>query len=163
MRIKTSLFFLTFCCIITPISGIGDHYCIMENKKEIGKKKDKFKTIYPNKSSSTAGCTENGLPIPSLTMDTPISGVSAASCSWWWLITSKRIKWVYPFSVMGWVSHSPCILQLMMTYYVKTPEMGVSILSDGVGKPFSMRPAADDDLLCRNTWNGYNHSKWWGG
>ena len=28
--------------------------------------------------------------------------------------------------------------------------MGASILSDGVGKPFSVRPAADDDLLCRN-------------
>ena len=25
-------------------------------------------------------------------------------------------------------------------------EMPVSILSDGVGKPFSVRPAADDDL-----------------
>ena len=32
MSIKTGLFFfLTFCCIITPISGIIDHYCIMEN------------------------------------------------------------------------------------------------------------------------------------
>ena len=37
-----------------------------------------------------------------------------------------------------------------MTYYVKTLEMGVSILSDGVGKPFSVRPAANDDILCRN-------------
>ena len=27
--------------------------------------------------------------------------------------------------------------------------MGVSILSDGAGKPFSVRPAADDDLI----WN----------
>ena len=35
----------------------------------------------------------------------------------------------------------------MMTYYVETPEMGVSILSDWVGKPFSVRFAADDDLL----------------
>ena len=26
-----SFFFLTFCCIITLISGIVDHYCIMEN------------------------------------------------------------------------------------------------------------------------------------
>ena len=25
--------------------------------------------------------------------------------------------------------------------------MGVSILSDGVGKSFSVRPAADDDLM----------------
>ena len=32
---------------------------------------------------------------------------------------------------------------------METPEMGVSILIDGVGKPFSVRPAADDDLLCR--------------
>ena len=48
---------------------------------------------------------------------------------------------------MEWVSHSQCALQLMMTYYVKASEMGVSILSDGVGKPFFVRPAADDDLL----------------
>ena len=27
------------------------------------------------------------------------------------------------------------------------PEMGVSILSDGVGKPFLVGPAADDDLI----------------
>ena len=33
-----------------------------------------------------------------------------------------------------------------MTYYVETAEIGVSILSDGVGKPFSVRPAADDDF-----------------
>ena len=63
---------------------------------------------------------------------------------------AKRLKWVYPFSVMGWLSSSQCVLQLMMTYYVETPEMGVSILSDGVGKPFLVRPAAHDDLLCRN-------------
>ena len=35
----------------------------------------------------------------------------------------------------------------MMTYYVKTHEKSVSILSDGVGKPFSVRPAADEYLL----------------
>ena len=50
---------------------------------------------------------------------------------------------------------------LMMIHYVETPEMGVIILSDGVSKPFSVRPAADDDLLCRNTWNGCIHSQWW--
>ena len=33
-----------------------------------------------------------------------------------------------------------------MTCYVETTEMGVSILSDGVGNPFSVRPKADDDL-----------------
>ena len=33
-----------------------------------------------------------------------------------------------------------------MTYYAETPEMGVSILSDGVGKLFSVHPTADDDL-----------------
>ena len=39
MRIKTGLFFfLLFCCIITPISGIIDRYCITENiKKNLGK------------------------------------------------------------------------------------------------------------------------------
>ena len=31
--------------------------------------------------------------------------------SWWWLNMSKCLKWVYPFSVMGWVSHSQSILQ----------------------------------------------------
>ena len=88
---------------------------------------------------------------------------------------SKRLEWVYPFSVMGWVSHSQfvlqfmmnyyvetseavmgwvshsqCFLQLMLTFHVETSEMGVSILIDGVGKPFSVRPAAYDELLCRN-------------
>ena len=49
-----------------------------------------------------------------------------------------------------------------VTYYVETPEMRVSILSDGVGKPFSVRPTADDDLLCRNASNGHIHSQWRG-
>ena len=52
---------------------------------------------------------------------------------------------LYLFSVMGWVSHSQCVLQLMMTCYIKTLEMGVSILSNGVGKPFSVPPASDYD------------------
>ena len=34
-----------------------------------------------------------------------------------------------------------------MTCYVETPEIVVSILSDGMGKPFSVCPAADDDPL----------------
>ena len=70
-----------------------------------------------------------------------------------YVITSKPLKWVRPFSVMGWVSHSQCVLQLMMTYYVETSGMGVSILSDGVGKPFSVRPAVYDELLCRDVWS----------
>ena len=36
-----------------------------------------------------------------------------------------------------------------MIYYVETPEMGVFILTAGVDKPFSVRPVAGDDLLCR--------------
>ena len=36
---------------------------------------------------------------------------------------------------------------IMMTYYDEVPEMAVSILSDGVSKPFSVRFAADDDVL----------------
>ena len=40
--------------------------------------------------------------------------------------------------------------------------MGISILSDGVGKPFSVRPTADD-LICRNAWNRCIHSQWCGG
>ena len=49
MSIKTGLFlFLTLCCIITLISGIIDHYCIMEkNFKISGKNKKKLRTIYP--------------------------------------------------------------------------------------------------------------------
>ena len=42
-------------------------------------------------------------------------------------------------------------------------EMGVSIFSDGDGKPFSVRPAAYDDLIGRNVWNGCIHLQWWGG
>ena len=48
MSIKTGLFcFLTFCCIITPISGIIDHYSVTENKKNSKKNKTKLRTIYP--------------------------------------------------------------------------------------------------------------------
>ena len=47
MSIKTGLFFfLTFCCIIAPVSGIIDHYCIMENSKRIEENKNKLRTIY---------------------------------------------------------------------------------------------------------------------
>ena len=48
MSIKTGLFFfLTFSCIITPISGIINRYCIMENLiKNSGKHKNKLRTIY---------------------------------------------------------------------------------------------------------------------
>ena len=60
---------------------------------------------------------------------------------------SKRLKWAYPFSLMAWVSHSQCALQLMMAYYFGTPEVGVFIFGDGVSKSFSVRPAADDDFL----------------
>ena len=41
--------------------------------------------------------------------------------------------------------------------------MGVFVLSDGVGKPFSVSPAADDDLICQNAWNGCIYFQWWGG
>ena len=33
----------------------------------------------------------------------------------WWLNLLKHLKWVYPFSVMGWVSYSQQVLQLMMS------------------------------------------------
>ena len=46
MIIKTSSFFLTFCCVITMISGIIDHYGIMEIKKKLGENKNKLRTIY---------------------------------------------------------------------------------------------------------------------
>ena len=47
MSIKTGLIFvLTSCCIITPISGIIDHYCIMENKNKLGENKNKLRTIH---------------------------------------------------------------------------------------------------------------------
>ena len=43
MSIKTSLlFFLTFCCIVTPISCITDHYCSIENEKN----REKIRTNY---------------------------------------------------------------------------------------------------------------------
>ena len=44
MSIKTGLFFfLSFCCIITPISGIINHYCVMENLGKIGRKYEQIK------------------------------------------------------------------------------------------------------------------------
>ena len=49
MSIKTCLFFfLTFCCIITPISGIINYYYIMENRKKTGENKNKLRKMYPN-------------------------------------------------------------------------------------------------------------------
>ena len=48
MSIKTVLFFfLTFCCIIIPIFGIVDHYCIMENLKKDRKNKEQIKNNIP--------------------------------------------------------------------------------------------------------------------
>ena len=46
-----------------------------------------------------------------------------------------------------------------MTYYVETPEMGITILSDGVGKPFSVRPAADDDLIYPKNHENFRNKK----
>ena len=44
MIIKTGLLlFLTFCCIISQISGVIDHYCIIENFKKIGRKEQQTK------------------------------------------------------------------------------------------------------------------------
>ena len=48
MSINTGLFFfLTFCRIITPISGIIDHYCIMEDLIKSGENKNKLRIMYP--------------------------------------------------------------------------------------------------------------------
>ena len=50
MNIKTGLFFsLNFGSIITPISGIIDHYSLYhENlKKKSGKNMNRLRTIYP--------------------------------------------------------------------------------------------------------------------
>ena len=55
------------------------------------------------------------------------------------------------------------VLQLMIIYYIEAPEMDVSIPRDRVGKPFPVHPAADNDLLCQNAWNGCIHSQSWGG
>ena len=57
MRINTDLFFLTSCYIITPISGIIDHYCVMENlKKKSGKNKNKLRIIYPKNHENFKNC-----------------------------------------------------------------------------------------------------------
>ena len=46
--LKQIFFFLTFCCIFIPISGIIDHYCIMEIFfKKLGENKNKLRTICP--------------------------------------------------------------------------------------------------------------------
>ena len=45
--IKIGLFFfLTFCSIIAPVSGIIDHYCIMEKFLKMGESKNNLRTIY---------------------------------------------------------------------------------------------------------------------
>ena len=49
MSIKTGLFFfLTFHCIITPISGIINYYDDMENWKKKSGEKGKLSKKYPN-------------------------------------------------------------------------------------------------------------------
>ena len=53
MSIKAGLFFLTICYIISPISGIIDHYCIIKNfKNKSGKNKKKLRTIESNFTGS---------------------------------------------------------------------------------------------------------------
>ena len=52
------------------------YLCIIYISYEISKWSTIFKYFLYIKSSSAAGCTENGLATPSLRMDTPISGVS---------------------------------------------------------------------------------------
>ena len=48
MSINADLFFiLIFCCIIIPMSGIIDNYCIMENLQNSVENKNKLITIYP--------------------------------------------------------------------------------------------------------------------
>ena len=43
-----SFFFLTFCCVISPISGSIHHYCIMKKlKKKKSGKNNKLRTISP--------------------------------------------------------------------------------------------------------------------
>ena len=49
MSIKTGPFFiLTFCCIITPISGIINYDYAMENWKEKWGENNKLRKMYPN-------------------------------------------------------------------------------------------------------------------
>ena len=45
-----SFFFVTFCCIVPPISVIIDHYCVMENLKKSGKKQEQIKNNIPEKT-----------------------------------------------------------------------------------------------------------------
>ena len=49
MSINRHFFILTFCCIITPISGIINYYYVMENwGKKSGENKNKLRKMYPN-------------------------------------------------------------------------------------------------------------------
>ena len=49
MSIKTGVFFfLTFCCIITPISGFTNSYYVMENRKKSGENKSTLRKMYSN-------------------------------------------------------------------------------------------------------------------
>ena len=59
MSIKRGIFFFpTFCCIITPISGIIDRYYVMQNLKKSGENKNTLRTIYP-KILTTASLGSN--------------------------------------------------------------------------------------------------------
>ena len=61
MSIKTGLFFLTFCCIITPISRSKIPTVLWKVIKKLGENKNKLKTVYPKnhenfKKTNFTGC-----------------------------------------------------------------------------------------------------------
>ena len=49
---KMSFFLSDFLLYHTPISDILDRYCIMQNLENIGKTKNKLRTIYPKNHES---------------------------------------------------------------------------------------------------------------
>ena len=89
MSIKTGLFFfLTFCCINIPISGIVDHYCNMEkflkNREKIRTNYEQYavkimKILISSKSTFRKKCLHSELfwsVFPTFGMNTERCGVS---------------------------------------------------------------------------------------
>lgn len=71
-----------------------------------------------------------------------------------WLKMSKRLKWVYPFSVKGWVSHSQCALSW---WWLKKIEYSEKFNSSFI----TLNPSFKDTLVLKihETNSGQNTSQ----
>ena len=97
MSIKTGLFFfLTFCCLITQISGIIDHYCIMKFFKKSGEIMNKLRTLYPKNMVGHISLHFYGVFLSSNGYER-LAFLVGGSCSWISFTDSKHKS-----SILNW-------------------------------------------------------------